>query len=871
MMSNDGRRSRGRRSLTGIVVLALLAALLAVSVAPAGALDEVDPGGGGDGPGGELPDPPFEPPAGGFDWTMQPRFGPLHNGIVDYHWNEARPAPLRWGATEDDRERYDPAHVQPNAFNVDFFACPTAAEEEASYANPPATANTYEWVVAGQALGPRQSCLLTHAFPDQGAYSVILTINGPDAAGPFEQQIVIKDHLIVSVGDSYASGEGNPDIARVFDDPARWVDRRCHRSAKAGPAQAALALERSDPHSSVTFLSFACSGATINRIYHAYSDACPGDQPANDTYKSDTFDPYKPGDPNRPAGSGVLTSYQGAEPPNCSDFGDHVLPQIQQVVETVGERRIDALVMSAGGNDIGFGPLAATCVVSGIGTGADNCMEHLVSGDDGNKYQLETRFEQDRRAMAARYAAMDRAIRDARLPSGEPLDISGVYITEYPDSTTDRDPDTGAVRTCDTMLEDASGILGAAINGNEVVWARETVLPALNEAVRAAATRHGWQYVDGMAAAFQGHGYCVGNVDTNFEPGRWIRTANESKALQGPDDRAKNKGTLHPTADGHQIYKERLLAYLEPALAALPVDDTTAPVVPTVALEGPVGPANQSGVSVSGTGEAGTTASISVDDTNPATAAVTASTVVDGSGYRTTMDLTNLSDGTLTASVRLTDGSANTSPTATASATKDTVAPTTVATTSPAANAAGWHRGDTVVNLRASDGGAGVSHITYSATGAQTVAPTTLVGASADLTISAEGETTVSFSASDGAGNVEVAGTFVVRIDVGAPTTAINGTGQRITVKAGSGSLTGSAQDNLSGVAATRVVFTNTKTGVATSIVATCTTGCGTTATAWSVSTAVLPAATYTVAGASSDVASNTGPASPALTLNVRK
>lgn len=73
------------------------------------------------------------------------------------------------------------------------------------------------------------------------------------------------------------------------------------------------------------------------------------------------------------------------------------------------------------------------------------------------------------------------------------------------------------------------------------------------------------------------------------------------------------------------------------------------------------------------------------------------------------------------------------------------------------------------------------------------------------------------------------------------------------------------------GVAATRVVFTNTKRGVATSIVATCTTGCGTTATAWSVSTAVLPAATYTVVGTSSDVASNAGPASPAFTLNVRK
>ena len=868
MMTTKGWSPVGPLSLAVGVVMALVMAFSA----PASAAGEVDPGGGvGEGPGEEIPDPPFVPPANGFVWTMQPRFGPLHNGIVDYHWNEARPAPLRWGATEDDRERYDPAHVNPAAFNVDFYGCPSAEEDEASRSNPPAATNTYDWIVAGQALGPKRSCLLTHSFASQGSYQVSVTITGPDAAGPFHQQVVIKDHLIVSIGDSYGSGEGNPDVARTADQPARWADRRCHRSAKAGPAQAALALERSDPHSSVTFLSFACSGATISRVYNAYSDACPGDQPTSDTYKADAFDPYKPGDPNRPGGSGVISGYQGAEPPNCSDFGDHLRPQIQQLTETVGDRRIDALITSAGGNDVGFGPLAATCVASGIPFGTDSCQQALVSGDDGNKYQLETRFEQDRRAMAGRYAAMNQAIRDARLPSGEPLRIAGTYITEYPDSTTDRDPETGAVRTCDTMLEDASGIVGGAINGKEVEWARQTVLPALNEAVRAAAVRHGWQYVDGMAAAFQGHGYCVGNVDTNFEDGRWIRTANESKVLQGPDDRSKNKGTLHPTTRGHQVYKDRLLAYIQPALAALSVDDTTDPAAPTVALDALVGPGNQSTVRVLGTGETATTASILMDDTNPATAAVTTSTPVGATGYAASIDLSGLSDGTLTASVRLTDGAGNTSPTASASATKDTVAPATTVTASPNANAEGWHRGSTTINLSAADTRTGISSITYSMSGAQSIPPTTLASASASLTISAEGETTVSFSARDDAGNVETVGSYLVKIDLGAPTSAINGAATRTTVKAGTGSLTGSAHDNLSSVAATTATFTNTKTGVTTRIITTCTLGCGTNATAWSVSTAALPAGTYTVAAVSSDAASNIGPASPTLSLNVRK
>ena len=41
---------------------------------------------------------------------------------------------------------------------------------------------------------------------------------------------------------------------------AVWKDRRCHQSALSAPALTAEQIERSDDQSSVTFLSFACSG-----------------------------------------------------------------------------------------------------------------------------------------------------------------------------------------------------------------------------------------------------------------------------------------------------------------------------------------------------------------------------------------------------------------------------------------------------------------------------------------------------------------------------------------------------------------------------------------------------------------------------------
>jgi hypothetical protein len=67
-----------------------------------------------------------------------------------------------------------------------------------------------------------------------------------------------SDYLVVSIGDSVASGEGNPDAT-----PHTWLEPRCHRSLRSGAALAARAVELGDRHSVVTFVPLACSGATI--------------------------------------------------------------------------------------------------------------------------------------------------------------------------------------------------------------------------------------------------------------------------------------------------------------------------------------------------------------------------------------------------------------------------------------------------------------------------------------------------------------------------------------------------------------------------------------------------------------------------------
>jgi hypothetical protein len=103
----------------------------------------------------------------------------------------------------------------------------------------------------------------------------------------------------------------------------------------------------------------------------------------------------------------------------------------------------------------------------------------------------------------------------------------------------------------------------------------------------------------------------------------------------------------------------------------------------------------------------------------------------------------------------------------------DATPPTTTASASPAANAAGWNKTNVTVDLNAVDnaGGSGVKEITYSASGAQTIASTTVAGSSVTgISITAEGTTTLSFFAKDNAGNTEATKTLVLKIDKTAPT-----------------------------------------------------------------------------------------------------
>jgi len=128
----------------------------------------------------------------------------------------------------------------------------------------------------------------------------------PDGRASLSADIRVSDYVIVAMGDSFASGEANPDMPALLDDTrvqrasfgytldngklsgygpdttkgfprrkgsrrtvtnessAKWIDRRCHRSMYGAPTRAAIALSfAGSRHHAITYLNFACSGAEV--------------------------------------------------------------------------------------------------------------------------------------------------------------------------------------------------------------------------------------------------------------------------------------------------------------------------------------------------------------------------------------------------------------------------------------------------------------------------------------------------------------------------------------------------------------------------------------------------------------------------------
>ncbi|WP_336364754.1 SGNH/GDSL hydrolase family protein [Halalkalicoccus salilacus] len=347
-------------------------------------------------------------------------------------------------------------------------------------------------------LGP-DGCGATVFAPELGRYRANLRLELRDGEETAHKSFQLrKDRLIVSIGDSYASGQGVPDEnSHPLPDGGHagpvWVEPGAYRSFRAGPALAAKQFEDPSEGDLVTFLSYASSGAEIE--------------------------------------DGLL----GAQH-EWQDGG-----QLDEVERAIGDRSIDALLLSIGGNDVGF---------------ADGLKELLYRVD---KSQSKTVRETEAKIKGLIHDTGKQPAKFDRLAARiKELDPEQVFITEYPTAHFDRDDgavDGGCGAFNLDLPERITGIPSVVLPRISKSDAKQIkrLGVKLNEAVEKAADRHGWTYVDGIEEGFEGHGYCSDD--------RYFVTVSESYRNQ-----RDIQGTMHPNRRGQRVYADRIAATLQQEL-----------------------------------------------------------------------------------------------------------------------------------------------------------------------------------------------------------------------------------------------------------------------------------------------------------------
>ena len=444
-------------------------------------------------------------------------------------------------------------------------------------------------------------------------------ISSADGTRQATTQIAVRDVFIAGLGDSIASGEGNPDRPIALSDegfcfrsymggpvgqfyrPSRvgwtgnrscengdtgnalavwqrqgalWFNAACHRSLYSYQTRTALGLAVQYPHIAVTYLPLACTGATI-------TDGLFGAMRARECLITKTT-------------------------VNCQSSVNSQLAELRDALSAAKKRqpsrRLDALLLTIGANDINFSGLVADVIV-------DNQVERALFRRSGVIGSAD-----DSRASLARDLPQSFAkLREALKPLVGP-DLSRVIYTSYANPTLNNGaPCPGGPAGFDVHPSFSADPARLAAVSNFV---QREFIPAVKAMAQCTGgvlcrdpARDRMTLVDAHQETFANHGFCTrARTDPEFDRqcfsqkgdsftadvveaanspmacgvgaseyrtylprGRWIRDANDSyfaamtypqglpAAIQPADIHdatwgvlsAVYGGAVHPTAEGH--------------------------------------------------------------------------------------------------------------------------------------------------------------------------------------------------------------------------------------------------------------------------------------------------------------------------------
>jgi hypothetical protein len=400
---------------------------------------------------------------------------------------------------------------------------PTSLRVSLTVALPPEFADaSCAWQIGQAKPAPPRKCSerIVERVPVGTATQVsVVATNAANAKTSAATTVNPRDVLIVGMGDSIASGEGNPtepvvlahngfcfrrpwtrggerhefwlpsrakaDVARDCEQPdehldqrdawdrgaARWMHRPCHRSLYSYQARVALALAVENRQISVTLVPLGCTGATILTGMLGQQEA--RERPKTNGQPAPKFVPGQINELQRILG----ISKANAKP----------------------RRRPDLVLLTIGANDVGFAGMVANIVI-----------------------------QQDPERSIAKRALVDPAIARVRmkqLPQSfralrQSLltitgnDLSRVLFSTYPNPGL---YDGG--KSCPSTRRGFDAHPAFAIDGSRldtaVRFVDKELIPALRDLATCAggactnAERDRMTYVDDFRTAFANHGFCA--------------------------------------------------------------------------------------------------------------------------------------------------------------------------------------------------------------------------------------------------------------------------------------------------------------------------------------------------------------------------
>jgi lysophospholipase L1-like esterase len=462
-------------------------------------------------------------------------------------------------------------------------------------------------------------------------------------------EIAVRDLLIAGLGDSIASGDGNPDRPVALADDgfcfrrfspggkaeyfrpgragfagdkacdgdigggndraewarlsARWMNGACHRSLYAYQLRAALALAVQNPHVAVTFLPLACTGATI-------ADGLFNGQRSRE----------------------LVCGLDGAA---CPATLPAQITQLRALVARTQRGHLDLVFLTVGANDINFPGLVADIIIEGKTERALLSRAGIISSIDAAQATLDKKLPSD-------FARL----RDALRPLVNGAMERVVYTSYGNPALSPEGPCPGGRDGFD--VHPAFGVDGERLR-RAVAFVQDKFFPTLKAIVTCdrggCPASDAMTFVDEHQATFAGHGFCVraesdppfdrecflpdgksftaslveGATDplvcnasvTEFRSfasrARWIRTPNDVyfAAMTFPEGvsaairpsslhdatwgvlSAVYGGAIHPSAEGHAAMADAALAGAKSALGLSgPGEPIIAEPLPPLPAEG---------------------------------------------------------------------------------------------------------------------------------------------------------------------------------------------------------------------------------------------------------------------------------------------